>query len=67
MQGDLRPDRFGDGEGTRSGYKMVPVALPSGMDPDECIKDRGIDFVKSLIKKNLLRMRNRQCQLTSIL
>jgi len=42
---------------TYKGNKIAPVYLPESYDPDRYIKERGIQSMKSLIKKSLMTLR----------
>jgi len=65
VEGYATPDSFGEIELRGIGYKIAPVCLPEGADPDDFIKKYGIDEIKQKIKNALMNMRGRQCRLIS--
>jgi len=66
FKGPVIPDAFGEMEMSGIGYKIAPVCLPNGTDPDDYIKKFGIDDIKTQIKQSLMNMRGRQCRLISV-
>ena len=57
----LKPDSIGDWtQSFHSHYKIAPIALPRGMDPDAYLRQNGDKELKSKIKAKIMKLRENQ-------